>query len=254
MAFLTSINECLEKDKFSINMLDYFRMVFQYGGFTDEDCFQFKKSLSKKIREELPELDPSFDEVLAVLCIERGVHEIEDVLLFDDVAYSKKLVSDPTERHTYVNYIGGYGYDQTYYDYMSQILTQKQVRKDTLKKLAISFHEIFQEHFNDGRFPETLDWDEIWESKEWEARKYPYIEFALNKQEEELARLLKSGKSFTFKIASKILKKDSCCVLEVEYSPDEEKVLKVITKTTEPVTLSSLLERKKEPKKRELTQ
>lgn len=254
MAFLTSKNECLEKDKFSINMLDYFRMIFQYGGFTDEDCIEFKESISKKIREELPELDPRFDEVLAVLCIERGVHEIEDVLFFDDVAYSKKRVSDPTERYTYVNYIGGYGYDQTYYDYVSQKLTQEQVSKDVLKKLAISFHAIFQEHFNDGRFPETLDWKEVWEGKQWEDRKYPYIEFALNKQEEELARLLKSGKSFTFKIASKIFEKDSCCVLEVEYSPDEEKVLKVITKTTEPVTLSSLLERKKEPKKRELTQ
>lgn len=254
MAFLTSIKECLEKNKFSVSMLDYCRMVFQYGGFTDEDCQEFKEELSKKIREELPELNPNMDEVLAILCIERGVHEIEDVLFFDDVAYSKKRVDEPTARYTYVNFIGGVGYDQTYYDYLSQELTQDQVSKDVLKKLAISLHEIFASHFNDERFPEILDWEEVWEGKEWKDRKYPYIEFALNMQERELARLLKSGESFTFKIANKIQGSNNCCLLEVEYSPDEEKVLKVISKTTEPVTLSSLLAKKQGPKKRELTQ
>lgn len=254
MAFIDDIKYYLDEKEFSIGMLDYCRTVFQYGGFTDEDCQEFKEILSKKIREKLPELNPNMDEVLAILCIERGVHEIEDVLFFDDVAYSKKRVDEPTARYTYVNFIGGIGYDQTYYDYLSQELTKAQVSKEVLKKLAISLHEIFASHFNDERFPEILDWEEVWEGKEWEDRKYPYIEFALNMQERELARLLKSGEPFTFKIASRIPESDNCCLLEVEYSPKEENVLKVISKTTEPITLSSLLAKKQETKKRELTQ
>lgn len=249
MAFIDDIKYYLDEKEFSIGMLDYCRMVFQYGGFTNEDCQEFKEILSKKIREELPELDPNMDEVLAILCIERGVHKIEDVLFLDDVAYSKKYADEPTAGYTYIEYIGGFGYDQTYYDYLSQKLTQAHVSKTVLKKLAVSLHEIFETHFNDERFPRILDWEKVWEDG-----RYPYIEFALNMQEEELARLLKSGKSFTFKIASRVFKTNDCCLLEVEYSPNEEEVLKIISKTTEPVTLTSLIEKKQKPKKRELTQ
>lgn len=249
MAFLDDIKRYIRENEFSIAMLDYSRMCFQYGGFANEDCEEFRSMLSKKIREKLPDLDPKMDDVLATLCIERGVHEIVDVYFFGDVAYSKKRNDEPYSRETIINYIGSSrDYEQTYLDYLSQKLTVKNVSKEKMKKLAASLHDISLRYFKDDRFPSTLDWQRVREMDS-----YPYIEFAISVKEEELARLINQNESFTFRIASKIKGEDNCSLVEVEYIPDAEDVLKVLSVIDEPVKLSSLLEKKFGTKKRELT-
>lgn len=249
MPFIDDLKKYMKEHEFSIDMLDYSRMCFQYGGFTDKDCYEFISMLSKKIRERLPDLDSNMDEILAILCIERGVHKIVDVYFYEDVAYSKKMADEPYSNRIFLDYIGSATtYEKIYFDYLSNILTRRNVSKEIMNKLAASLHDIFLRYFKDGSFPENLDWEEV-----REMNGYPYLEFAISIKEEEMANLLKQNKTFSFKIASKIKNEDNCCLVELECCPKEENFLEVVSVIDEPVKLSSLLENKKGTKKRKLT-
>ncbi len=139
-------------------------------------------------------------------------------------------------------------YKRSYLDYLSQNLSANGISKSILERLAKSFYDIFSKYFNDSRFLETLDWEEVREMD------YPYLEFALSIKESEMAKLLQQNEVFTFKLASKVQDEEKCCLLELEYSPLGEEALKVVSLIAEPLKLSSLLENKKGTKKRELTQ
>ena len=134
-------------------------------------------------------------------------------------------------------------YKRSYLDYLSQNLSANGISKSILERLAKSFYDIFSKYFNDSRFLETLDWEEVREMD------YPYLEFALSIKESEMAKLLQQNEVFTFKLASKVQDEEKCCLLELEYSPLGEEALKVVSLIAEPLKLSSLLENKKGKKK-----
>lgn len=245
MAFIDELEECLKNKEFSMEMLNNCRMCFQYGGFNEDDCERFKEMLSQKIRTSFPNLDPKIDEILAQLCIDRGVLEIKDVIFVDGAVYSEKENED---NYRYIDFIGSTtSFTQSAFDYLAQSLNKGQVNKEVINRLAKSMREIFEEYFSNPNFPTTLDWEEI---REWPS--FPWITFALSCDEDELASLCKKNDEFTFKIANRIKGTTNCRVLELAFSANKEKALKVVSTTDEVVRLSSILANKENNKKRTL--
>lgn len=237
MDFITEIEEYVKNNEFSIEMLDYCRMCFQYAKFNKKDCIRFKEILSKKIRACLPELNQNIGEILASLCIDRGVAEINDVIFVDNAVYSEKKLGEPSRNITYIDFIDNQTtFTQSSYDILAQELNKKEVKKEVSNRLAKSMQEIFANYFNNPNFPKTLDWEEIIQQPS-----FPWITFALNCDITALALFCKKGEEFTFKIANYIMDTTHCCVLELLYSPNKESVLEVISKTDKVDRLSDIL-------------
>ncbi len=242
MAFINVVDEYLNNNEFSLEMLNYCRMCFQYGGFNETDCIYFKEMLSKKIRTCLPELNPKADEVIAQLCIDRGILEIQDIIFVDGAIFSE-IKGEASDDSTYINFIGSTTtFTQSTFDFLSQALNIKQVDKKISNRLAKNMHEIFEKYFDNPNFPIILDWEEIinWPS-------IPLITFTLSCDENKLALSCKENEDLTFKIVTNISGTPNYHALELHYSADKEKPLEVVSNETkvEVVRLSSILSNKK---------
>lgn len=240
MDFLNEIENNLNENDFSIEMLDYCRLCFQYGGFNEKDKKVFTEMLKKKVEEFLPDLPTTVSEVLAKMCIDRGIQRIKDVLFIGDAIFSEKINDfSPIEGLSEIDFIGSTGKfeNSDSVDFVWEF-ARSNIQEDKRKNFFQALHEIFDEYFNNSLFPEAANQKVLDDG-------CPWIRFAIDHKIDDIIKAFEENRQINFAIASSVNNTNSCCLVELECIPYEKEVLKVSNSEDSVRKLTTMIENKK---------
>ncbi len=232
MGFLNEISEYLSNNDFSIEMLNFCRNCFQYGGWGDEESDTFKKMMVEKVKNIFPNDYLKIGEILADLCMDRGILEIKDVLFIGDAIFAEKKENFRANELLHIDFIGSTG-NFHYSDSTSFVfpLVHGNIKPEIRDKFAREMHNLFEEYFDISLFPKVLNGMQA----------VSYYSFAINCNEEEICKSCEENKEINFTITCRVNNTNCLRSVDVSYSPNKENVLEVANCNDDIIRLSEIL-------------
>lgn len=213
MAFIDDIKKRLSKKEFSLKVLNDCRMNFQYGGFDENDEFEFKRLLTLNINKYYPNITQLQIDQIARVCIDRGVLETKDILFLDGVAFTIKTDEVFSRGVKYIDYVWkSNDYELCDFFNVTSFFRNERLKKKSryfLSKLRDELNELFVKYYNITSFPEALGLDcAVGQT------------FAIKYNEEEVINGLNNDVSFSISIICSVLGTTKIRSLNLTYNPN----------------------------------
>lgn len=234
MAFIDGIKKELTEERFSLELLNYCKNYFQYGGFDEVDEAEFKALFSENIRKSLPYISQQQINQLAQVCIDRGIFDIKDILFLDGAAFAVRFddsVNGMQERIDFIWVSEEYRWCD-FLDFTFFFTNEKITRKDKpfLRKLRNELNDIFIKYYDITTFPEELGLDFAIGQ-----------EFAIKCDVEQIINGLNNNIPFSISIICNINGTNEILLSKLTYNPYGEKLIIIDEMNKDAIKLSEIL-------------
>lgn len=243
MEFIDDIKKKLSEEEFSLELLNYCKNHFQYGGFDEEDEAKFKMLFSENIRKSLPYLTQQQINQIAQVCIDRGIFDTKDILFLDGAAFAVKFDDSDSvygiqEKVDFIWVSKEYRWCD-FLDFTFFFTNEELTRKDKLflERLRDELNEIFIKYYNIATFPKELGLNSATGQ-----------EVAIKCDVEQIINGLNNNTSFPISIICNINGTNEILLTKLTYNPYGERLIVIDEMNKNVIKLSEMLNKKNKVK------